>query len=279
MTWGRLAWLLGWDMDGDCGTFAWYRPKVSNLRSPQVTFRSGGVDMTEDFDLQTLADYLHLKPEQVLKLAERGKIPGRRVGGQWRFSRGQVHQWLEERIGLADQSELADWENKFSRPLSGGVAAEFRISELLPPQAIAVPLDARSKEAVFRKMVDLAAGTGWLWDPEAMLEAVRAREALCSTALDNGVALLHPRRPMATILERPFLALGITTTGVPFGGSRSGLTDVFFLLCSVDDRQHLRTLARLSRLLAQEGFLQGLRGASDAVVAHRWIAESEDKLD
>ncbi len=235
--------------------------------------------MAEDFDLHSLAEYLHLKPEQVLKLAERGKIPGRKVGGHWRFSRGEIHHWLEERIGVADESELADWENKFSQRASGEFASEFRIAELLPVEAIAIPLDARSKEAVFRKMVDLAASTGWLWDPEAMLDAVRTREALCSTALDNGVALLHPRRPMPAILERPFLTLGITTTGIPFGGSRSGLTDVFFLLCSVDDRQHLRTLARLSRLLAQEGFLPELRRAPNAVTAHQWIADSEKKLD
>ncbi len=108
-------------------------------------------------------------------------------------------------------------------------------------------------------MISLAARTGWLWDPEAMLQAVKTREELCSTAMDNGVALLHPRRPMTHILERPFLSLGIATTGIPFGGSRSGLTDVFFLICSVDDRQHLRTLARLGRLLTKEGICGGTR--------------------
>ncbi len=234
--------------------------------------------MQEEFDIRSLAEYLHLRPEQVLRLAERGTLPGRRVRGQWRFSRAEVHQWLEQRIGLADQDELASWENTFSRPLWGAAAEEIRIADLLPPEAIAIPLGARSREGVFREIISLASRTGWLWDPEAMLEAVRAREALCSTALDNGVALLHPRRPMPAILERPFLALGITESSIPFGGNRSGLTDVFFLICSVDDRQHLRTLARLSRLLAQEGFLPGLRGAQDAQAAWQWIVASEKNL-
>lgn len=234
--------------------------------------------MQEEFDIRGLAEYLHLRQDQVLKLAERRVIPGRKIGGQWRFSRAEVHQWLEERIGLADESELVTWEATFSRPSGGTEADDFRIFDLLPLEAIAVPLDARSREGVFREMVALATRTGWLWDPEAMLEAVRARESLCSTALDIGVALLHPRRPMPSILERPFLALGITTTGVPFGGNRSGLTDVFFLICSVDDRQHLRTLARLSRLLAQEGFLSGLREACDPETARQWIAECERKM-
>ena len=34
-----------------------------------------------DFDIHTLARYLHLAPQQVAKLADRGKLPGRKVGG------------------------------------------------------------------------------------------------------------------------------------------------------------------------------------------------------
>ena len=60
-------------------------------------------------------------------------------------------------------------------------------------------------------MVEQAARTGWLWDVAKMAEAVRAREDLLPTALENGVALLHPRRPLANIIDRPFLALGRTS--------------------------------------------------------------------
>ena len=44
-------------------------------------------------------------------------------------------------------------------------------------------------------MVQLAAETGWLWDPRAMADAVRSREEMHSTALENGVALLTPGGP------------------------------------------------------------------------------------
>ena len=49
-----------------------------------------------------------------------------------------------------------------------------------------------------------------------MVEAVRAREEMHSTALDNGVALLHPRRPTVTDLAEAVLALGISPGGIPF---------------------------------------------------------------
>ena len=233
---------------------------------------------SEDFDLDSLAAYLHLTPQQVARLADRERLPGRKVTGQWRFSRAEVHHWLEDRIGLCDEDELVDVEDDLLRAAEGRSQEEIVIAELLPREAIAVPLEARTRASVFSAIVELAAGTGWLWHPAKMAEAVRAREDMHPTALDNGVALLHPRRPMANILDRAFLALGVTPTGIPFGGGRGGLTDLFFLICSVDDRGHLRALARLSRVIGWPGFLEGLREAPDAAAVHRLVAETEAKL-
>jgi mannitol/fructose-specific phosphotransferase system IIA component (Ntr-type) len=50
------------------------------------------------------------------------------------------------------------------------------------------------------------------------------------------------------------------------------------LICSVEDRGHLRTLARLSRLLTVAGFLDALRAAPDAAAARRLILENEANL-
>jgi PTS system nitrogen regulatory IIA component len=230
----------------------------------------------DDFDIESLAAYLHLSPQQVMRLADRAKLPGRKVAGQWRFSRAEIHHWLEDRIGLSDDDDLVDVEGVL-RSSAAVEDQEIVIADLLPQQAIAVPLSARTRSAVFHSMIELAVGTGWLWDPEKMLQAVRDREKMYPTALDNGVALLHPRRPMPGILDQGFLALGCTTTGIPFA-SGGGLTDVFFLICSVNDRSHLRTLARLSRVLAAPGFLSALRDAPDPAVAHGLVAETEEAL-
>src|SRR5207249_809676 len=126
---------------------------------------------------------------------------------------------------------------------------------------------------------EVAARTGWLWDPPKMVEAVRAREEIVSTALDNGVALLHPRRPQASILGHAFLALGRTESAIPFGGPHGVKTDLFFLICSVDDHGHLRVLARLSRLIGDADLLAELRSVPDALVARDIIARYESQVD
>jgi PTS system nitrogen regulatory IIA component len=230
-----------------------------------------------DFDLDRLAAYLHLAPAQVARLADRGKIPGRKVGGQWRFAQADVHHWLEDRIGLSDDDELVQMEDVLSRA-AGPEEERPCIAAMLPVEAIAVPLEARTRGSVITEMVQLAAQTTWLWDAARMADAVRAREDMQPTALDIGVALLHPRRPLAGILAQPFLALGRTSQGIPFGNPRGGLTDIFFLICSTDDRGHLRTLARLSRLISDAELLTALRQADSAAAVHRLIAEREEAL-
>ena len=229
----------------------------------------------EVFDVASLAKYLHLSPQQVQKLVKRDEIPSRLVGGKPRFSRAEVHQWMESRMGLLDDSELAAVE---SQMLSEDADQPVTIANLLSVETTAIPLAARTRNSVIDGMTDIGVCAGLLWDKEKMAEAIKAREELQSTAMDNGVALLHPRRPQPNILAEGFVALGLTGQGIPFGGSRH-LTDVFWLVCSVDERSHLQTLARISRLLVNVAFLDDLRNCSSPAEAHTCVEGYESKLN
>ena len=66
----------------------------------------------DDLDLAQLAQYLHVTPSQVEKMVMRGRIPGRKVGGQWRFNEAEIHHWLEDRIGASDDSAQLDQVQK-----------------------------------------------------------------------------------------------------------------------------------------------------------------------
>ncbi len=232
----------------------------------------------EDFNVESLAAYLHLSPQQASRLAEREKIPARKVGGEWIFSAADVHHWLEERLGLLEDEKLTHVEAVLKKSGPTG-ETPISISSLLLPAAIATPLVARTRRSVIDSICELAVGAGRLWDAAAMAEAVLAREDMQPTAMENGVALLHPRRPMPSILAEPLLALGITQQGIPFGGARGVLTDVFFLIGSVDDRGHLRTLARLSRMISDDEFVSALRMADDAKAVLELIERCELEVD
>jgi PTS system nitrogen regulatory IIA component len=74
------------------------------------------------------------------------------------------------------------------------------------------------------------------------------------------------------------LAYGRTASGIPFGGPRGQLTDIFFLVCCKDDRTHLQVLARLSRLLLLPDFLDNLREAETPADAYQVITDAETDL-
>lgn len=48
----------------------------------------------EILTVKELAAYLKLAESTVYKLAQDGEIPGRKIGGNWRFSRDQINKWM-----------------------------------------------------------------------------------------------------------------------------------------------------------------------------------------
>lgn len=231
-----------------------------------------------DLDVEQLATYLRQSPQQVTKLAERGEIPGRKVGQSWRFAEAEVHDWLERRIRVTQGEQLNAVQQVVDR-WSDSQSHRISLAEQLPVEAIEIPLQARTRSSVIRRVCELAQGTGLLWDAQKMSEAVQAREERSSTALDSGVALLHPSRPQNSILGDPLLVLGRTLTPIHFGNPSGVPTDVFFLICSTDDRLHLQILAKLSRLLNYSPFLADLRQKNTACDAHELLVQVEENLD
>ena len=230
-----------------------------------------------DLTVEELAKYLHITPQQVHRLVSRDDIPHRRIGGEIVFPKAGIRKWLEKQIGLSDHEELLTVENRLRNEDLSRNQDLVTVHELLVPEAISLPLPAKTRSSVIRKMADICADAGLLWDPKAMAEAVLEREEMYSTALGSGVALLHPRHPMAKIIAQPFLGIGITTTSIPFGKD-APMADIFFLICSSDDRFHLRALARLSRLIGQPDFLDTMRKINSPYEMVEFFTNAEAEL-
>jgi PTS system nitrogen regulatory IIA component len=222
--------------------------------------------------LAELATLLCRDQRELSKLASRGQLPGRKVGGHWRFANAEIQQWLESEMRGFDEEQLKNIEDAHPEP------SEPLLTQLLAPDCVEVPLQARTPASVVRAMVRLAEQSWQVYDPEAVLAAVQSREEQASTAQDNGVAILHPHRPLAAALGESVVAFGRTAGGVPFGAPRGGLTDLFILVCCRDQKTHLRVLARLSRLILRPDFLDTLRAAETAAAALHVIRDAEAKL-
>lgn len=228
----------------------------------------------DTMDVEQLAAYLQRDVREVGKLASRGVLPGKKVGGEWRFARAEINHWIETQLPNYTEPQLSALERRGAQ--TGD--REPLLRDLLSPATVAVPLVATTKGSVLRELVNLAEQSWVVYDAAAVLESVRAREEMGSTLLPNGVAIPHLRRPLPLMLGEPVMAFARTTTGIPFGGPRGELADLFFLVLSRDDSTHLRVLARLTRILMQTELLAQLREAQTGAESLELLLDAEQKM-
>ncbi len=53
---------------------------------------------TQIMTLQEVAKYLGLHVMTVYKLTREGRVPGAKIGGQWRFKRDVLEEWLDAQM-------------------------------------------------------------------------------------------------------------------------------------------------------------------------------------
>ncbi|MBN2448127.1 MAG: PTS sugar transporter subunit IIA [Phycisphaerae bacterium] len=222
--------------------------------------------------LEELARHIGMDAREVRKLADRGRLPGQYIGGEWRFNRAQMLDWLQHEMHFLDVRHLQNLERA-----TADDPDKISVSNLLAPEAIDLALPARSKPSVLRELVKLASRTGLVYDADGLIDALEEREAMYSTALPNGFAFPHPRRPQPYATGEPLICLARVPHGLPFGASDGHLTDLFVFVCSHDPRQHLHVLARLSMLFTSE-LPDKLREAESPAEALQLVLETESRL-
>ncbi|ADG68221.1 phosphoenolpyruvate-dependent sugar phosphotransferase system EIIA 2 [Planctopirus limnophila DSM 3776] len=227
------------------------------------------------YSLDELARHLGRDRREIEKLVNRGRIPGRKVAGDWQFHPTEITHWLEQEMREYTDRELAIIEQSH-RTVEHATASPIAV--LLSRETIQVPLEARTKRSVLESMLEVAGRTWQIWQPAALLAAIQERESVLSTAFDMGVAIPHPRNPVPDALGQSLIAMGRTPSGIPFGAPNRGLTDIFFLVLCRDSRTHLHVLARLGRLLQKPGFVDELRLAPDSDTSYDLICRADAEL-
>jgi nitrogen PTS system EIIA component len=229
----------------------------------------------EMMSVDQLATFLHRDAREVQKWASRGYLPSHKVSGEYRFHPAEINHWVETQMHAYTEQELTNLEQGTA---GRGQDQQPLLTTMMSEPTIAVPLQASTKASVLRELVKVAQQSWQIYDAEAILEAIRQREEMGSTALESGVAIPHPRRPLPSALGDHVVAFGRLVNPIPFGAPHGGLTDLFFLVCCQDDRTHLRTLARLSRLMLRPGFADELRAAESPAAAFQVIDAAERDL-
>ena len=165
--------------------------------------------MQRTYTLDELAKFLKRHPKELKKLADNGRLLGRKHQGEWIFALADVVQWMERELTHIDDDARAGMENAVASVAEEDEDVAFR--DLIYKNAITVSFPARTRSSVLSEIAKMAEDAGLLWDAAQMSQALAEREELDSTALENGVAILHPRRPTPNLIAQEFsYAVGLT---------------------------------------------------------------------
>ena len=154
----------------------------------------------------------------------------------------------------------------------------MKIVDLLPrEELIASDLAGATKADVLRELAEHMARQNPEIDTDVLVNVLWDRERLGSTAIGDGIAIPHGK---IAGLKGVIGAFGRHRAGVDFESLDGKPTRLVFVLMAPEDSvgQHLKALARVSRLLKDAAFRERLVQAADRAELFRLIREEDERL-
>lgn len=147
------------------------------------------------------------------------------------------------------------------------------ITTLISPESVIPNLKATSKKQALQELAREAATLTGLHE-RAVFDTLLERERLGTTGVGNGIAIPHGKLAQLGRLHGLFARL---ERPVDFEAIDEQPVDLIFLLLAPESAgaDHLKALARVSRLLRDRGMCEKLRGTDTAEGLYALLAESE----
>ncbi len=212
----------------------------------------GTDDRHEIMTIEEVAQYLRVSERTVDEWAQKGALPGGKIGTAWRFKRPEVERWVDSRLGTGRRA---------------APASEIPLADVLPPGRV-VLLSATRKRDALARLSEVLATAPEVADGAELLREIYRREELMSTGIGFGVAVPHVRLSSVKDLV---MAMGVSRE--PITDYESLDDEPVRILCMIAARhdqhgRHIRTLAAISRLLRHPAFREEILSAKDAATVH-----------
>ena len=152
-----------------------------------------------------------------------------------------------------------------------GMPFAMDLGDLIKPDAVVANFRARTKKALLAEAAQHAAGCLKLSET-VIYESLWQREMLSSTGLGRGIAIPHARVPQLTAM---FGLFGRLEQPIEFNAVDGQPVDLVFLLLAPEHAgaDHLRALARVSRLMRDAPTLERLRGSKSRSALYAVLTE------
>jgi PTS system nitrogen regulatory IIA component len=152
----------------------------------------------------------------------------------------------------------------------------MKIAPFLSADTVLARLESSDRRGVLEELASLVVRSGGISGDVDLVTILENREDLGSTGLGKGVAIPHVRLKNLSELR---MAVGRSVEGVDFNAIDGKPVHLFFLLLAPENSAegHLKTLARISRLLKKPSFRESLQGARDGEEMLRIIVKADEE--
>jgi len=212
--------------------------------------------MHEIMTIEEVAKYLRVSERTVYDWAQKGDLPGGKLGTTWRFKREDVENWVNERLSTS------------SRPTSPKASGD----SLLKKERILL-LEAADKQTVLTQLVDLLAESPLVKNRDALLKGILEREELMSTGIGFGIGVPHVRIDSVKDL---LLAIAVVRTPIEDYSSLDGNPVQIVCMIAARPDQHskyIRMLSAISSCLKDPQVRQQMIEAEAPETIHQLLTE------
>jgi PTS system nitrogen regulatory IIA component len=195
-----------------------------------------------DLTTKDIAHLLNHSEKDILQLIKKKDIPFQVIQDKVFFNKHQIIEWALSRsmpINISDHKKLSEYHVQTLTTLLNKKSFHFNC-ELNESSYIEQMVSAID----FEKNVDR----------DIIVQLLRNREEMMSTAIGNGISLPHPRVPLMVGKKLPLINLFFPVKPLELKSIDGKPVHTFILPISQTIKQHLSLIAHLSFLLSDESF-------------------------
>ena len=195
---------------------------------------------------------LLLKPEKEIQtLIKKKEIPAQTIKDKLLFNKQQIIEWALSRnipINISNHEKMSEYHVD-------------TLNTILDENSFFYDCDLAEKTYIEQmvNLLDLEKNV----DKVIIVQLLKNREELMSTAIGNGISLPHPRIPLMVGKNKPLIHFFFPKEQLDLKSLDSKPVHTIILMISQTIKQHLSMLAHLSFLLSQESFRNALEKRFD----------------
>ena len=183
--------------------------------------------MHEIMTIDDVAKYLRVSERTIYDWAQKGILPGGKIGTTWRFKSADIQRWVNDKL---DNNSNVNHEHSTNN------------YDSLSPKNILIK-NKDSKENALNLLVNLISDSSQVIDKNLLLTGIFEREKIMSTGIGFGVAIPHVRNDAVSNI---IMAVGIFKDGVHDYESLDNKPVKIICLLAAKQNQHKEYLNMLS---------------------------------